>query len=123
MEELKSRKDYYPIERCIEVVEQRKKKLPLAYLLMRNGLFKPAIGLYMEVLREVKLSSSDFLSGTTDFLFGGEHSKFAPQSMRGFDGILGESFTICDLGSKQLNEEEQVEIWFSVIEALYELRG
>lgn len=118
VEELKSR--HYPIEKCIEVVEERKKNLPLAYLLMRNGLFKPAITLYMEVLKETKIKSSDFLTGVPDFSVtdGSSSSK----NVRAFDNILTESFTICELSHKQLTEDEQVGIWFTLIETLYTLR-
>ena len=55
IEELTSRKEFYPIERCIDICKKRGLKLPLAYLMNRDGCYEDAIATFMEVIETIKI--------------------------------------------------------------------
>ncbi len=53
VEELNSRKDFYNIEKCMQICEKRSLKLPLAYLKMWDGNCEESIQHFIEILKGV----------------------------------------------------------------------
>ena len=53
IEELNSWKEFYPIERCIEICKKWGLKLPLAYLMNWDGCYEDAISTFMEVIETI----------------------------------------------------------------------
>ena len=65
--ELRTRKDQYPIERCIEICEWKELKLPRAYLLTRDGRCEESITLFIEVLESIVIKTNDLFQGIPIF--------------------------------------------------------
>lgn len=53
VEELNNWKEYYPIEKCMQICEKKSLKLPLAYLKMWDGNCEESIHHFIDILKGV----------------------------------------------------------------------
>lgn len=115
-------REYFPIEDCLQICEEKGVIDACAVLYKRKGEYEKSIELYIKVLARLskeKVISAVFVNA--DIPFNDPEIKNA--SIKRFDEILTMIIEICDKeGSRRLKEEEAERLWLKAIEMIYQIK-
>lgn len=115
-------REYFPIEDCLKICEEKDVTDACAVLQRRKGEFEKSIELYIKVLARLskeKVISAVFLNA--DIPFNDPEIKNA--SIKRFDEILSMIIEICDKeGSRRLKPEDAENLWLKAIKMIYKIK-
>ena len=111
-------RDYFPIDDCLAILEEKDVKDACAVLYKRKGEYKKSISLYIEVLTKLskdKVISAVFIHENMQSPFNDPETKNV--NIKRFDELLTMIIEICDkYGSRLLEENEAQELWLYAID-------
>ena len=112
-------REYFPIEDCLKICEQKGVKDACAVLYKRKGEYQKSITLYVEVLTKLskdKVISAVCINPNVPF----NHSETKNTNILRFDEILTMIIDICDKqGSRYLEEKAAEDLWLFSIDKIY----
>ena len=115
-------RDYFPIDECLQICEEKGVNDACAILYKRKGEYKKSISLYIEVL--TKLSRENLISAlyiNANIAFNDPNTKNA--NIKRFDELMSMIIEICDkYGSRLLKEAEAEDLWLFSIENIYHIK-
>jgi hypothetical protein len=111
-------RDYFPIDDCLEICEEKGIKDACAVLYKRKGEYEKSISLYVEVLTKLskdKVISAVFIIENMQSPFNDPETKNA--NIKRFDELMTMIIDICDkYGSRLLEENKAQELWLYAID-------
>ena len=115
-------RDYFPIDECLEICEQKGVLDACAALYKRKSEYKQSISLYVQVL--TKLSKEEVIFAVyinANIPFNDPNTE--NQDIKRFDELMTMIIDICDkYGSRLLKEEESEELWLFAINEVYKIK-
>lgn len=115
-------REYFPIEECLKICEDKGITDACAVLYKRKGDLQKSISLLIVVLS--RLSKEKVISAVyvnADIPFNDPEIKNA--SIKRFDEIMSMIIEICDKeGSRRLKEEEAENLWLHAIDKIYKIK-
>jgi tetratricopeptide (TPR) repeat protein len=117
-------RDYFPIDDCLEICEEKGIKDACAVLYKRKGEYQKSISLYIEVLTKLskdKVISAVFINENMQSPFNDPETK--NMNIKRFDELLTMIIDICDkYGSRLLEDSEAQELWLYAIDKIYQIK-